>query len=163
MNRVKRWHAFPIIGEQTTADHSWGVAAIICLITEPSVKLLKAALFHDTAEWYTGDVPHQSKRDWPSVARAVNLAEEQINGFLTGAYGIQMYGLSEEEENILKWADMCELAFFCKHQIQLGNTYLLDTYVEVVEKTLLPNPPTEAAKQLVYTHFMLGVNCNGRK
>ena len=59
---VKRYHTMPTIGEQTVANHSWGVAVILSwLKPDISPKALLKALTHDVAEKQTGDMPAPTK------------------------------------------------------------------------------------------------------
>lgn len=121
--RVKRWHAFPIIGEQNVADHSWGVALIVAEIAEEhlSVNLMRAALTHDAAELYTGDVPYQTKKRWPHLADALDKCETDVER----AHNIDWI-LTEKQREILKWADMFELMLFAEAQADLGNRNVVE-------------------------------------
>lgn len=116
---VKRFHTHPLLGENTVAAHSWGVATILLHICEPSMNLIKAALYHDIFEYLTGDVPFTAKRDTPELAAALEVAERKA--------GIVMevdilWNLLPEEEVLLKTADMLDLCFFCIDQVKLGNS-----------------------------------------
>lgn len=118
---VRRYHTRPLIGEQTVASHSWGVAAIIIDVTEghekPSFELMRAALFHDVAEHVTGDIPATAKWRWPSLKAAMDSMEAEVET----ALGIRADGLSKQEMLLLKAADMMELLWFCVEQRRLGN------------------------------------------
>ena len=118
--RIKRYHTFTIQGEQTVAEHSYGVVQLVRAITDDraSGKLLRAALDHDVAELFTGDIPHTIKRKEDELSSAVKAIEDRINT------NFQItYDLTEWEEKVLKLADLLEMAFFGLHQIKLGNGY----------------------------------------
>jgi hypothetical protein len=115
---VKRYHTWPIIGEESVAKHSFEVALIVLELTEhrASANLLRAALFHDLAEYVTGDIPHPCKRDFPEIDRHSKNAEQQHDM----DWGL-VVELTDEEILILHWADSLQLMFFALHQRMLGN------------------------------------------
>ncbi len=118
--RVRRYHTRPLVGEQTNAAHSWGVAALVLALCPTATRaLLVAALFHDVAEYETGDIPATTKWASPSLKSALDELEEGVEERL----GISAAGLSETERRVLKLADMLELVIFCRHQQLLGNRY----------------------------------------
>ncbi len=120
---VRRYHTRTTIGHQSVAEHSWGVAAIILEICEnPSRRLIEAAIYHDVAEYDTGDVPAQVKR--VAAIRGPMLAfEADVEHDL----GIDVE-LTEDEGAILKFADTMELLFYVLDQRRLGNTTLDDIW-----------------------------------
>jgi 5'-deoxynucleotidase YfbR-like HD superfamily hydrolase len=121
---VRRYHTRPIIGEQTVAAHSWGVAVILLEICEPSPALMRAALYHDVAEYETGDVPATAKWANASLKTALDAIEREVEGRL----GISADGLSAEELFLLKVADMFELLWFCVDQRWLGNRGIAEIF-----------------------------------
>lgn len=121
---VKRWHITPIIGEQTVAAHSWGVACILLeLYPEASANLIKAALYHDVAEGYTGDLPAQVKWEYEGLDKELKKVEARIEAKL----GIQ-FELTTKEASLLKIADTLELLIFCVEQVTLGNKNMVDVF-----------------------------------
>jgi len=142
--RVKRWHAFPIIGEQTVADHAWGVALIVMEVAENhlTIDLLRAAITHDSAELYTGDMPYQTKKRWPDLARALLTVEMEVER----EYNIDWI-LNEKQWEILKWADMFELLMFADAQHNLGNRNVVE--MERLAYSLVAEAPTVSAYKLL--------------
>lgn len=123
---VKRYHTVPTIGEETVGEHSFGVAMMVLAITggKASMDLLKAALFHDMAEQVTGDSPFTSKKAFPLLKCALEVAEEdweKENGF--------HIELNERDRNLLKAADMLQLLMFCSKQRSLGNTFMDKVFI----------------------------------
>lgn len=120
--RTLRWHAYHPIGEQTVADHAWGVTTILMEIVpsdDPElVDILRYALHHDSYEYYTGDVPYQAKEKFFTLKTAVDSVEDRLNQIHK-----LLPKLSPRAKSILKWADMFELYLFSIHQIKLGNMY----------------------------------------
>lgn len=115
---TKRWHTVPGL-EQNIAAHSWGVAVIILKLNpQPSLNLIKAALYHDCAEKYTGDVPATTKWLNPLLKESLEEIEQRWEREL----GINVT-LDPHEKLWLKAADMLELVLFCEHAEKLGNQY----------------------------------------
>ena len=115
---VRRWHVIPIIGEETVGHHTFGVAMMTLAITDgkASGDLLRAALFHDCAEGETGDLPADIKRNHPHIKKVFGDIEEKWerqNGFFLQ--------LDETDTLALKHADVLQLLYFCKAQLNLGN------------------------------------------
>lgn len=119
---VKRFHTVTMVRENLVSSHSWGVATLICDITEnPSANLLKAALYHDVAEHVTGDISAPTKWRFTELASMVSKVEQEIDKEL----GIQI-NLDDEELKILKFADMADLVLTCAQEYRLGNREALE-------------------------------------
>ncbi len=120
--RVKRCHAMAIIGEQTVADHSWGVAVTVYKIAEEclTLDLVAKALLHDVAEGVLGDVPAPAKWKWKDLDKLL----EKLEAVVEDELEIGDIPLSKKDLQILKWADGFELYRFCLHQRDLGNQHL---------------------------------------
>jgi 5'-deoxynucleotidase YfbR-like HD superfamily hydrolase len=118
---TRRYHT--VCGlEQDVAAHSWGVAIILTrLHPNPSMNLIKAALYHDCAEKYTGDLPATIKWANPQLKKEMLIVEETWEREL----GIEIK-LNEEDARWLKVADMLELILFCERAGMMGNQYALE-------------------------------------
>lgn len=113
---VKRFHTMPMVQENTVGQHSHGVAMLCWLIAgAPSATLLMAALSHDLAEQYVGDVPSPSKK-----ALGVGKALGDIEDSLLATVGMS-FEVSEEEAIILKLADCFDGMLTCARERMLGN------------------------------------------
>lgn len=114
---VKRFHTMPTVTENTVGQHSHGVAMLCYLMAGEacSVNLLMAALTHDLAEQYVGDVPSPSKR-------ALNVREQlgQVEDALLDTVGMS-FSLTPDEELVLKLADCADGMMFCAKERMLGN------------------------------------------
>ena len=128
--QIRRFHAFPIIGQENVAEHSFGVAMVVLAMTDwkASPALLKAALYHDISEQHTGDIPFTAKRDNPILKAAADAAEEWFNE--QNNLDIQ---LPPRDWLVLKWADMLHLLLFCKAQRDLGNRGMNQVFANGVE------------------------------
>lgn len=146
--RVRRFHAQPLIGEQTVADHSWGVAMTVWQIAEDNLtkELLIAALTHDLAEVATGDTPAPAKWRWPKLKSVLEECEAEANSLL-GTWRV-LHTLSPAEREILKWADLFEPLQFATHQVTLGNSYFARMHGHVYA-LLAESAPTQSAKLLL--------------
>lgn len=131
--QVRRYHTKPMANPQTIADHTWGVMVILDQIydklapTEDRLKgrpkVLKYALYHDVAEFVTGDCPYTAKR---LLGKAFQKLEAKAEKFLQ--IDKSMPELNDEEMTYFKIADMFELMHFCTEQIKQGNRNFVDIY-----------------------------------
>ena len=126
---IKRYHTLEIIGEQSVASHSWGVAIILqFLAPNVSKQAILRALTHDVAELFTGDVPAPVKWDNPDLVEVLKRIEDKYESDI----GIE-YELTPQEIALGKQADMFELLVFCVRQRRLGNTNMNEVFSNGVE------------------------------
>jgi 5'-deoxynucleotidase YfbR-like HD superfamily hydrolase len=126
---VKRYHTVPTVGEQTVAAHSWGVAVLLIRILPGcSKQLLIAALFHDVAEKWTGDIPADAKWREPEVSTLLKRVERDVER----ALDIDIM-LTDEERIILSACDRLELLWFCVEQARIGNQNMYVVYNRVID------------------------------
>lgn len=116
---VLRYHTTRTIQQQTVADHSGRVAKLLAVNFNVSCELLRAALVHDVAEVYTGDIPATFKWAAEDVAKQIAEWEHKIDETL----GIAV-SLTETERRVLKLCDLGELCLFAMSEVKLGNTYM---------------------------------------
>ena len=146
--RVTRFHTTPTHQRQNLADHSWGVAMILLQIVpaeEMSTVLLQAALTHDLAESVTGDLPYPVKLG----SAALSSILDKIEGEFEDRHLIRVE-LNATEAHWLKWADMFELALFCKSETDMGNKAMgfMLTRAKIFLKQL--GHPNQVAEDLFY-------------
>jgi 5'-deoxynucleotidase YfbR-like HD superfamily hydrolase len=109
--RVSRYHAAPTVQAQTVGLHAWGVAVLVLELSDNcSKELLQAAILHDSAELYTGDVPFTLKVSEPAVKGLLHEAEVFAHSNIV----LDMPLLSESEWAILKLADTIEGLIWCR-------------------------------------------------
>ena len=117
---VRRYHTTHRILGETVGQHSANVAAIILRIDpECSRELLIAALMHDVAEVYTGDVPAPFKWDSPDAKKALEIGEM----LYFNEHAIPWAILEPEEHKLLKFADMLDLVLSSLEELGRGNRY----------------------------------------
>lgn len=127
---VTRYHTRLGIKVDTDAHHSHGVAMLCSLlagkheetnITQASTTLLMAALTHDLAEQYTGDVSSPAKRvlrigKYLGEVESAKLAEYDLD---------YEQHLTSDESVILKLADCFDGMMYCCRELALGNRNVL--------------------------------------
>jgi 5'-deoxynucleotidase YfbR-like HD superfamily hydrolase len=115
---VQRFHTVQTIKPNTVAEHSFGVAMLVDLLTggTASKNLVVAALRHDMAEQTTGDIPAPAKRAY-GLREQVNAIEEAI---MEGSHW-PMPTLTETEKQVLKFADCLDGALYCIREARIGN------------------------------------------
>jgi len=135
---VKRYHVMRTLISETVGQHSAEVA-FICSLLSPDCRsnLLLAALLHDIPEQATGDVPAQAKWGSSILKRVINDLEVQFIAKFIPNYP----ELTEEEEQILKYADLLQLCYHACDEIVVGNalfTSVLRRGIEALNGLLLP-------------------------
>ncbi len=107
---VLRFHTEPSFRKETVAEHSFGVALILCEIAPEGalrVPLLRAALYHDIAEQTTGDVPAPVKWANPDLSAWFEKRENRFRSQL----GLDSVQLTRVEWDYLHMADTLDLCF----------------------------------------------------
>ena len=138
--RVRRWHTMEGI-QQNLAEHSWGVAMIV-LACGGSPQAIEVALTHDLHEKELGDIPAMVKDS------RINSLEEEIMDNWSDFHDYKYIGfLSEEEQKLVKWADMIEAYIFSwKEWMRRGNMDMQDVFFRITDYLKDLKPPTEAAE-----------------
>ena len=124
-NAVKRWHTRRMLTNDTVGEHTANVLAIVLAINpNPTLELIKAAVIHDTAEQWTGDIPATAKWMSPKLKSACD--ELEVKMLL--ANGFEIPTLTSFEQLVLKWADMLDLLYRCLDEIRLGNRSMVAVF-----------------------------------
>ncbi len=135
---VKRHHNYPILGEQRVASHSWGVAILLEKVHPEifynSPDAVAFTLYHDVAEYKTGDVPKNAKIKRPDLSEALKHLESEVHQQL----GIK-YVLSPKERSAISICDGLELMFFCIEQRLLGNQYAIRVFDTIAQHLMQKN------------------------
>lgn len=116
---VERCHTLPHCGSYTVGQHSFDALSLLLVLhPAPSVALIKAVLWHDVAERWTGDVPAIAKWADPELAELLEASEERILRKL----GVQPpRELPVEDCMWLDAVDKLELWLWAKGQLRMGN------------------------------------------
>ena len=124
---IERCHNVPHHGSYSVGLHSYGVANIILVLhPDPTIRLVRAALWHDSPERYLGDLPAPAKWYNPKMAEEYSLAEDQV----ISRMGLDdpLFHLTSDEEKWLKGADRLDLLFWCREQHSMGNANVSVVY-----------------------------------
>ena len=127
---VLRFHTWPCVRQQSVAAHTWGVLALIyALVDEPSPALVRRAVFHDLAEYDTGDIPSSAKWASAELKKMMDKVEDHFNKMhdFPGDDTLTRYEL-----DVLKMADLLDMLWYCYEEYMIGNRGLKVVYVRVL-------------------------------
>ena len=146
---TERCHIVPHHGEYNVGLHSWNVAMLLHqLHPDPSKDLILAALTHDAAERWTGDIPYTAKHFIvPGMKPFLTDAEEVIHEKL-GIY----FHITKADECWLKACDMLELLMWSLDQQRMGNLnveQIRETVRENLKGDWVPGEVQELAAKLI--------------
>lgn len=114
---VKRCHTIPIHGEYTVAQHCYGALNLLVVAhPDPSANLMKAVLWHDAHERYTGDIPSPALTSDGEFAKLHDRLAERVDR----ACGLSVE-LSDDDRLWLRAVDKAELLLWAKEQLAMGN------------------------------------------
>ena len=117
--KVKRYHTWTMLQQQTIAEHCWRVATIyVEIFGLPRAEVLYYCLHHDSGELWTGDLPFGIKTHL-EIGIAMNRAEAEGLEKLK----IQLPELTHEERVRCKICDLMEMWETGTHEYNLGNQY----------------------------------------
>ncbi len=121
--RVTRAHTFPHIGHYDVAQHSYNALSLLLLLypkgAQPSLGLIKAVLWHDVPERWTGDVPAPAKWASPELKDLLDALEEKVLEKLDIPNLFKV--LTQEEKDWLLGVDLLELYIWSVEQGMYGN------------------------------------------
>lgn len=113
---VVRFHNSIGMDCQKNSDHQWEVALILQHIyPQCSKELLLAALTHDAAEYFTGDIPFPTKQASPELKSVLDKLEREWEERM----GVH-FDLHPEEKFFLKLADTFSGMWYCILQVREG-------------------------------------------
>lgn len=120
--QTQRCHTFPHSSLYNVAVHSFNAASLLLLLYpkgQPSLNLIKAVLWHDVPERWTGDVPSPAKWASPLLKKIMDNLEQRIFEKLELATIFKE--LTPEELNWLTAVDLLELYIWSREQEMFGN------------------------------------------
>lgn len=145
---VRRYHTERLIGHQSNAEHSHGVAMLFIQFYPhlANSNAIMACLFHDLPEGLVGDMPAPAKWAFPNLYEEYHKAEQERASYL----GIRV-GLNESEKEAVYNCDLLEAFVFVYEQIKLGNRMLPHAYSSLysrLSQRILPTQMSELIKQI---------------
>ncbi len=123
---VPRWSIVRVAKPQSVAEHSFFVAMYADMIAElinwryrgNRENLIRAALWHDVEECYTGDIPGPTKRELFVDSHF----EEVVAAGNTARFDDQWkIAVEPEEKRIIKAAGLLDEVLFLAGELQRGN------------------------------------------
>lgn len=125
---VRRVHTRPILGHYDVAQHTFGVLSLIMeLHPEPSVDLVRATLWHDVPERWSGDCPAPAKWSSPRLVEGLSEVDDKVCARLWGTLAqAPWHGLTRDESRWLKACDLTEFWLWAHEQRVMGNGYAPD-------------------------------------
>tara|TARA_R110002167_G_scaffold143958_2_gene333646 strand:- start:6560 stop:7072 length:513 start_codon:yes stop_codon:yes gene_type:complete len=136
-SHVERAHTIPHHGSYTVGKHSYDmVMLLLALKPDASLNLVKAVLYHDLGERFTGDVPTPAKHADGEMARRLDAFEARALDFLD-----LRIELDAEERRWLHAVDKVELLLWCKDQLAMGNmnaASIIGSLLEILNHSDLP-------------------------
>jgi len=154
MSRVTRYSSFPVNRMENVAEHSFWVAFISYLIAfdlrEQGHRIdlgmtLRGAITHDLSEIISGDVIRSYKHTNDDVRQAMKMADHINMDRVTqrdewGATGDQTFSDwnnaksgSTLEGQIVAFADMAAVVFYCREEDRSGNRAIREVLQEAYE------------------------------
>lgn len=117
---TKRMHTMPTVGDAyTVANHSYQALTILMsLHASPSPRLIRAMLWHDSAERFIGDLPATVKLHEPELKATYERIELRLLDWM----GCPL-DLTPEEMRWLRGCDAAEFLLWTEDQINLGNRF----------------------------------------
>lgn len=146
---VKRYHTFPIVGEQTNGHHAYNMAVMLLMLhPEPSFSLIRAVLLHDGVEDVVGDLPSPSMWGNAALKREYDAAQHAA---FEARYGFELgYELYEYDLCWLHCLDKLEALIFGYAQRGFGNFNaeriihnVKEWFGKQIEEDLVPIPIVE--------------------
>lgn len=121
---VKRFHTTPTIKEETVGHHTSIVCGILLLVWPEriNVDLLRYAIFHDSAEFVTGDVPSPAKRLMDRSAL------DSLESSVLEQHNVPLQTLDEDTRRIFKFADNLAGIATCVFELRMGNLHVAEAY-----------------------------------
>lgn len=120
--QTQRCHTMQFVGPYNVAIHSYNALILLMLLYDeglPSLNLIKAVLWHDIPERWTGDVPTPTKMADPMLRGLLNILERKVL-FTLGIEHL-FENLNAKEQDWLDAIDLLELFIWSQEQFESGN------------------------------------------
>jgi 5'-deoxynucleotidase YfbR-like HD superfamily hydrolase len=127
---VQRYHTEPF-GSQSVGRHTWGTMMLADQLFGPHLPdglrltLMRALLYHDTAERLTGDTPAPAKWLNPNLTHELGKAEREAHEVKGVPYVSASLDAPKDSTLglLMKAADHGEAMIYCASQLHAGNRY----------------------------------------
>lgn len=144
---VERCHTIPHLSRYSNGAHTYGVCVLLRLLWPDEPHLVDFALFHDTPERWTGDVPSQVIRAHPMLRGALAQEDNRISSTLALPCEHALNGADFDK---FKACDRLELWLWTWEEEALGNRHVLNMRGEL-DKLLDQDGTPHAVQKIVQT------------
>jgi 5'-deoxynucleotidase YfbR-like HD superfamily hydrolase len=135
---IKRYSVIPRLHDESIAEHSFFVAAIVLKLSDDyEFKVSHAcsmAIIHDWTESYTDDITVLTKRQFPEIAKVIDKVEKKIakTQFSPLLYilWLEYKAMETIEAKIVKYADTLQVMQYAQKEVALGNSTYMQSVVE---------------------------------
>ena len=141
---ITRYSGVPRIKDESVAEHSFFVASLVIKLHEAFEfdlgEALQMAITHDWSESYIGDITMRTRRNYPSLNAAVELAEFQAmkNNFNKEVTETWLKYSKQDcvEAKIVLLADILQVIQYAEHEVKLGNDGYMQEVVDSAHSRL---------------------------
>lgn len=123
--QIKRFHTWPIVGQQTIAEHCWQILRIyLSIVNEIDPHMVRHICFHDIGETYVGDLPYPVKSDNPMLKNQLDHMEQiSHHSQLKFWDAFRVAFLTDQDKVLFKQMELIEMAEFGMDQVCFGNSH----------------------------------------
>ncbi len=157
---VPRWSIIRTITQQSVAEHSYYVADYSDRIAKyigwsgNFTKLIRYAIQHDWAEFYTGDIPHHTK---VAVVDKDKLKKYELKA-VEGIFGFDGGCIDSDIKAIVSVADLSESIMYLASEISIGNIgvrLVFNDVAQQLERVIMEKlPSSRSIKESLYEEIM---------
>lgn len=124
-SRVKRYHTWPVLHQETVGEHSHGVLRIfIEIFGPPKPVVTRYIVEHDMPELHTGDLPFPVKAKNPGLKREVDLVEDDARAELR--CDEETHLIDKVDHAKVKICDLLQMWEFGRIEMRMGNLFAID-------------------------------------
>lgn len=159
-DRVKRFHTWPMIREQTVGQHTAGCLRVYWMVFGGLPEAVAVyLLFHDTPEVGTGDPPHMVKRDNPHMKQEYDRMEDDVLRSMLGHHVANeiLMAPTDIERVRMKAADLLEMGEHAEVEFAMGNRFaepILRNVMLALQKLALSKYDRDLVDKYIGQHIM---------
>lgn len=129
--QTTRCHTMQYVGPYNVAIHSYNALMLLLALypEEPRIELVRAVMFHDTPERWTGDMPTPVKTASPTLRTILNMTEQLILNKL--GLGNLFTDITKQERDWLNAVDLLELFIWANEQQAMGNYSAVPMIIQI--------------------------------
>lgn len=136
LSYIIRYSNIPRIKDESVAEHSFYVAAIVQKLHDDYDfdlgKALNMAIAHDMIEVYINDIPHPIKRRYPDLAKLLKEIERGEAKNFPKSVEVGLNNLTTDcvESDMVHMADAIQCEQYAMNEIALGNSGYMQEVVD---------------------------------